>query len=129
MRSATVSGTSGTATYSTVHSPALRTFIDAAAIVFSMIFVAAGVTEILRGGLSPERLLVTYVAESAISSFVVALNYSDPSDLPVGLFGAIAYACSHVFFTSTAVCALANNVLRLRQPTSHGCSTDLPRRS
>ncbi len=92
----------------------LSTSVGLAAIGFSIVYLASDVLEIGQGGFSTVRLSLTYAAESAIPLFIIGLYaVQRPTIGRLGLVGAVAYAYSYVFFTSTVVYALvahtANN--------------------
>jgi hypothetical protein len=78
-----------------------------AAIGFSILYLASDVIEVAQGGFSTMRLVLTYAAEAAIPPFVIGLYLLQrPSIGRLGLFGAVAYAYSYVFFTGTVLYAL-----------------------
>ena len=78
-----------------------------AAIVFSAVYLFSDVLEVIEGGFSTLRLSLTYVSEAAIPLFVVGLYaVQRPLVSRSGLLGALAYAYSYVFFTTTVMYAL-----------------------
>jgi hypothetical protein len=81
--------------------------VGAAAIVFSALYFASDLIEFGQGGFSTFQLALTYAAEAAIPLFVIGLYaVQRPRIGTLGLVGALAYAYSYVFFTSTVVYAL-----------------------
>jgi hypothetical protein len=84
----------------------VKAVVGWAAIVFSILYVVADVIEVAQGDFSTFRLLLTYGAEAAIPLFVIGLYVVQrPAIGPLGLVGAVAFAYSYVFFTSTVVYA------------------------
>jgi hypothetical protein len=78
-----------------------------AAIVFSTVYLVSDVVEVVQGGFSTARLVLTYAAEAAIPLFVLGLYILQrPRIGRLGLFGAVSYAYSYVFFTGTVLYAL-----------------------
>jgi hypothetical protein len=71
------------------------------------VYFISELIEVGQGGFSTFRLFLTYVGEAAIPLFVIGLYaVQRPRIGRLGLAGAIAYAYSFVFFTSTVVYAL-----------------------
>lgn len=86
----------------------LRIVVGVAAIVFSAVYLASDLIEVAQGNFSTLRLSLTYVGEAAIPFFVLGLYaVQRPRIGRLGLFGAIAFAYSYVFFASTVVYAIA----------------------
>lgn len=86
----------------------LRLLVGLAAAGFSALYVISDLIEVAQGGFSTFRLVLTYLAEAAIPLFVLGLYaVQRPRIGRLGLFGAVAYAYSYVFFTATVVYALA----------------------
>ena len=84
--------------------------IGAVAVVFSLLYLASDVIELLQGGFSTPQLALTYAAEVAIPFFVLGLYVVQrPRIGRIGLIGALAYAYAFVFFTSTVVDALVDH--------------------
>jgi hypothetical protein len=78
--------------------------VGLAAIVFSAIYVASDVIEVIQGGFSPTQLALTYAAEAAIPLFVLGLYaVQRPAIARLGLAGAVGYAYAFVFFTGTVL--------------------------
>jgi hypothetical protein len=85
----------------------LRTPVGLAAIGFTAIYLASDILEVGQGHFSTFRLVLTYIGEAAIPLFVLGLYaVQRPRIGRLGLAGAVAYAYSYVFFTSTVVYAL-----------------------
>ena len=81
--------------------------IGLAAVAFSAIYLLSDVIEVAQGGFSTVRLLLTYAGEVTIPLFVIGLyGMQRPRIGRIGLLGAVLYAYSYVFFTSTVVFAL-----------------------
>jgi hypothetical protein len=81
--------------------------VGLAAIGFSAIYFISDVIEVAQGNFSTLRLSLTYVGEVAIPLFVIGLYaVQRPRIGRLGLFGAVAFAYSYVFFTSTVIYAL-----------------------
>jgi hypothetical protein len=82
--------------------------VGLAAIGFSVIYLASDGLEVGQGGdFSTSRLVLTYLGEAAIPLFVLGLYaVQRPRIGRLGLAGAVGYAYSYVFFTSTVVFAL-----------------------
>jgi hypothetical protein len=81
--------------------------VGLAAVAFSALYFASDVMEVAQGDFSTTRLVFTYIGEAAIPLFVIGLYaVQRPSIGRLGLFGAIAFAYSYVFFTTTVMYAL-----------------------
>ena len=81
--------------------------VGLAAIVFPALYLISDLIEVAQGGFSTVRLSLTYAGEAAIPLFVLGLYaVQRPRIGRLGLAGAVAYAYSYVFFTSTVVYAL-----------------------
>jgi hypothetical protein len=81
--------------------------VGLSAIAFSAVYFISDLIEVAQGNFSAFRLSLTYVGEAAIPLFVIGLYaVQRPRIGRLGLFGAVAYAYSYVFFTSTVVYAL-----------------------
>jgi hypothetical protein len=87
----------------------LSMLIGLAAVVFSALYFISDLIELAEGGFSTAQLALTYAAESAIPLFVVGLYAMQrPWIGRLGFVGAVAYAYSFIFFTSTVVLALVD---------------------
>jgi hypothetical protein len=85
----------------------LPQLVGLAAISFSAAYLISDLIEVAQGDFSTFRLFLTYVGEAAIPLFVIGLYaLQRPRIGRLGLLGAVAYAYSYVFFTSTVVYAL-----------------------
>jgi hypothetical protein len=85
----------------------IRVLVGVAAVVFPLIYFVSDVVESVQGDFTVERLTLTYLGEAAIPLFVLGLyGMQRPTIGSVGLLGAVLYAYSFVFFTSTVVFAL-----------------------
>jgi hypothetical protein len=85
----------------------LPLLVGLAAIVFTALYLISDLIEVAQGGFSPFRLSLTYAGEAAIPLFVIGLYaVQRPRIGRLGFAGAVAYAYSYVFFTSTVVYAL-----------------------
>jgi hypothetical protein len=74
---------------------------------FSVIYLVSDLIELAQGGFSTPQLALTYVAEAAVPLFVLGLYaVQRPRIGSLGLVGALVYAYTFVFFTSTVVYAL-----------------------
>ena len=83
--------------------------IGVAAIVFSGLYFASDVLELIHDGFSTPQLVLTYLAEAAIPLFVLGLYaVQRPHIGRLGLFGAVGYAYAYVFFTGTVLLALVD---------------------
>jgi hypothetical protein len=81
--------------------------VGLAATAFTALYLISDLIEVAQGGFSTFRLSLTYAGEAAIPLFVVGLYaVQRPRIGRLGLAGAVAYAYSYVFFTSTVVYAL-----------------------
>jgi hypothetical protein len=90
--------------------PSLAVLIGVAAVAFSVLYLVSDLIELAQGGFSTPQLALTYVAEAAIPLFVVGLfAVQRPRIGTLGLVGAVTYAYTFVFFTSTVVYALVNH--------------------
>jgi hypothetical protein len=85
----------------------LPLIVGLAAIIFPALYLISDLVEVAQGGFSTFRLSLTYAGEAAIPLFVLGLYaVQRPRIGRLGLAGAVAYAYSYVFFTSTVVYAL-----------------------
>jgi hypothetical protein len=85
----------------------LPLIVGLAAIIFPALYLISDLIEVAQGGFSTVRLSLTYAGEAAIPLFVLGLYaVQRPRIGRLGLAGAVAYAYSYVFFTSTVVYAL-----------------------
>jgi hypothetical protein len=85
----------------------LPLLVGAAAMGFSVIYLVSDLIELAQGGFSTPQLALTYVAEAAVPLFVLGLYaVQRPRIGSLGLVGALVYAYTFVFFTSTVVYAL-----------------------
>ncbi len=85
----------------------LPLIVGLAAIIFTALYLISDLIEVAQGGFSTARLSLTYAGEAAIPLFVLGLYaVQRPRIGRLGLAGAVAYAYSYVFFTSTVVYAL-----------------------
>jgi hypothetical protein len=81
-----------------------------AAILFSALYFVSDLIELAQGGFSTGQLALTYAGEAAIPFFAIGLYaVQRPRIGRLGLVGAVSYAYSFVFFTSTVVVALVNH--------------------
>jgi hypothetical protein len=79
-----------------------------AAVVFPLVYFASELMEVAQGNFSTARLALAYIGEAGISLVVIGLYaVQRPRIGRLGLYGALAYAYSFLFFTSTVVYALA----------------------
>jgi hypothetical protein len=84
--------------------------IGVAAVVFSALYLLSDVVEFVQGGFSTGQLVLTYISEAAIPLFVIGIYAAQrPSIGRLGLVGAVGYAYTFVFFTSTVVFALVQH--------------------
>jgi hypothetical protein len=89
--------------------PAAAILVGVAAVVFSALYFVSDLVEYAQGGFSTPQLALTYVAEVTIPLFVLGLYAMQrPRIGRLGLFGAVGYAYSFIFFSGTVVVALAN---------------------
>jgi hypothetical protein len=85
----------------------LASIVGASAIVFSVVYLLSDVLEIVQGNFSTLRLTLTYAGEASIPFLVMGIYaLQRPRVGRLALVGAVAYAYSYVFFTSTVVYAL-----------------------
>jgi hypothetical protein len=85
----------------------LPPLIGLAAVTFTAVYFLSDLIEVAQGGFSTFRLSLTYAGEAAIPLFVIGLYAAQrPRIGRLGFAGAIAYAYSYVFFTSTVIYAL-----------------------
>jgi hypothetical protein len=85
----------------------MRHVVGTAAITFSAIYFLSDVLETVQGDFSVLRLSLTYAGEAALPIFVIGLYaVQRPRIGRLGMFGAVAYAYSYVFFTATVLYAL-----------------------
>jgi hypothetical protein len=78
-----------------------------ASLVFSVLYLISDVMELGQGGFSTPQLILTYAAEAAIPLFVLGLYAAQRPRIGwLGLAGAVLYAYTFVYFTSTVVYAL-----------------------
>lgn len=81
--------------------------VGAAALVFSLVYLASDLVELGQGGFSTFQLALTYAAEAAIPLFVLGLYaVQRPQIGRLGLVSALGYAYAFVFFTGTVTYAL-----------------------
>jgi hypothetical protein len=84
--------------------------IGVAAVAFSALYLLSDVIELAQGGFSTGQLVLTYISEAAIPLFVIGIYAAQrPSIGRLGLLGAVGYAYTFVFFTSTVVFALVQH--------------------
>lgn len=84
----------------------LEALIGLAAIAFSVLYLASDLIELIQGRFSTPQLVLTYVAEAAIPLFVLGpYAVQTPRIGWLGLVGAVTYAYTFVFFTSTVMYA------------------------
>jgi hypothetical protein len=85
----------------------LALLVGLATVAFTAVYFVSDLIEVAQGGFSTFRLALTYAGEAAIPLFVIGLHaVQRPRIGRLGFAGAIAYAYSYVFFTSTVVYAL-----------------------
>jgi hypothetical protein len=81
-----------------------------ATVGFSALYLLSDLIELVQGGFSTTQLALTYVSEAAIPVFVIGIYAAQrPRIGRLGLFGAVGYAYTFVFFTSTVVFALVQH--------------------
>jgi hypothetical protein len=86
-------------------------FVGVAAVAFSALYLLSDVIELAQGGFSTGQLVLTYISEAAIPLFVIGIYAAQrPSIGRLGLLGAVGYAYTFVFFTSTVVFALVQHI-------------------
>jgi hypothetical protein len=84
--------------------------IGVAAMAFSALYLLSDVIELAQGGFSTAQLALTCISEAAIPLFVIGIYAAQrPSIGRLGLLGAVGYAYTFVFFTSTVVFALVQH--------------------
>jgi hypothetical protein len=85
--------------------------IGAAAVGFSMLYLVSDLIELGQGGFSTLQLALTYISEATIPLFVIGIYaVQRPRIGWLGLLGAVGYAYAFVFFSSTVVYALVDDV-------------------
>ena len=90
--------------------PGIAAVVGIAAIAFSALYLVSDLIELGQGGFSTLQLVLTYAAEAAIPLFVIGLYAAQrPQIGRLGLVGALAYAYTFVFFTSTVIYALIDH--------------------
>src|ERR687897_227411 len=83
--------------------------VGLSAAAFSALYLLADLIELIQGGFSTLQLALTYVAEAAIPLYVIGLYAAQrPRIGRLGLIGAVGYAYTYIFFTSTVVYELVN---------------------
>ena len=88
----------------------LALLLGGAAVAFSVLYLVSNLIELTQGGFSTLQLALTYAAEAAIPLFVLGLfAVQRPRIGALGFVGAVTYAYTFVFFTSTVVYALVNH--------------------
>jgi hypothetical protein len=96
----------------------LSLWVGLAAAGFTAIYFISDLIEVAQGDFSTFRLSLTYAGEAAIPLFVLGLYaLQRPQIGRLGLVGALAYAYSYVFFTSTVVYALTARTRNYRALT------------
>ena len=77
--------------------------------MFSALNFVSDLIEAQQGGFSDGHLWLTLVAEATVPIFIVGLALAQrPRIGRLGMWSALAYAYSYVFFTGTVVYALVN---------------------
>lgn len=90
------------------------------AIISSVIYFGSDVIEVVQGDFSTFRLVLTLVGEAAIPLFILGIYVVQrPRIRRLGLLGAVAYACSDVFFTSTVIYAIIAHSLNYEAVTTY----------
>ncbi len=85
----------------------LATVVGFAAVGFAALYLLSDVVEWVQGGFSDSQLWLTLLAEAAIPALVLGLFLLQrPAIGRLGLFSAMAYAYSFVYFTGTVAYAL-----------------------
>jgi hypothetical protein len=85
----------------------LRLIVGVAAVVFPAVYFISDLIEVAQGSFSTFRLIMTYIGEAGFPIFVIGIYATQFQRLGrLGLFGAVAYAYSYLFFTSTVMYAL-----------------------
>jgi hypothetical protein len=88
----------------------LAVLIGSGAVAFSVLYLLSDLIELAQGGFSTPQLALTYAAEAAIPLFVLGLfAMQRPQIGLLGLVGAVTYAYTFVFFTSTVVYGIVNH--------------------
>jgi hypothetical protein len=88
----------------------LAVLIGVGAVAFSILYFLSDLIELVQGGYSTPQLALTYAAEAAIPLFVLGLfAMQRPQIGALGLVGAVTYAYTFVFFSSTVLYALVNH--------------------
>lgn len=88
----------------------LALLIGGTAVASSVLYLLSDLIEFAQGGFSTPQLALTYAAEAAIPLFILGLfAVQRPRIGALGLVGAVTYAYTLVFFTSTVVYALVNH--------------------
>jgi hypothetical protein len=86
----------------------LATLAGVAAVVFPLVYFASELVEVAQGNFTTARLALTYLGEAGIVFAVLGLYaVQRPRIGRLGLYGALAYAYSFVFFAATVIYALA----------------------
>src|ERR1700692_1016289 len=89
----------------------LVSLIGVAAMVFSALYLLSDVIELVQGGFSTAQLVLTYSSEAVIPLLVIGIYAAQrPGIGRLGLLGAVGYAYTFVFFTSTVVFALVQHI-------------------
>jgi hypothetical protein len=84
--------------------------VGVAAVVFSALYLLSDLIELAQGGFSTAQLALTYVSEAAVPLFIIGIYVAQrPRIGRIGLLGAVGYAYTFVFFTSTVVFALVQH--------------------
>jgi hypothetical protein len=79
-----------------------------AAVVFPLMYFASELVEVAQGNFTTGRLVLAYLGEAGIVFAVLGLYaVQRPRIGRLGLYGALAYSYSFVFFATTVVYALA----------------------
>lgn len=87
--------------------PWLPRLVGLSAVGFSAIYFLADLIELAQGGFSPVQLVLTYAAEAALPLFVLGLYaVQRPHIGGLGLFGAVGYAYTYVYFTGIVTYSL-----------------------
>ena len=90
--------------------PGVAAIVGIAAIAFSALYFVSDLIELGQGRFSTLQLALTYASEAAIPLFVLGLYAMQrPQIGRLGLIGALGYAYTFVFFTSTVVYALIDH--------------------
>jgi hypothetical protein len=87
----------------------LSILVGMAAVGFSALYFVSDLVEFAQGRFSTPQLALTYLAEVAIPLFVIGLYaVQRPRIGRLGLFGAVGYSYTFIFYSGTVVVALAN---------------------